>query len=150
MLPAPPRLTDRERAATLFDRATAARNGGRPAVARRLYGELQTSLPHSPESKLAIVLVAQLDFDGGAFETALRGFERYLASGHGALRQDAEGPHVLVIADAMAQRRAVEIGRSWDGGALLEVESGLAAGDLVVIEPLPELAAGDSIALIAE
>ena len=73
-----------------------------------------------------------------------------LAIPAGALRQDADGPYVLVIADDKAERRAVGIGRSWDGGVLLEVESGLAAGDLVVIEPLPELAAGDSVTLLAE
>ena len=49
-----------------------------------------------------------------------------------------------------AERRAVVTGRSWDGEALVEIESGLADGDLVVIEPLPELAPGDSVTLLAE
>lgn len=66
----------------------------------------------------------------------------------GALRRDAEGTHVLVVEEGRVQRRAVEIARSWDAGAVLEVASGLAPGDVVVTEPLPELRPGDAVELV--
>jgi membrane fusion protein, multidrug efflux system len=64
----------------------------------------------------------------------------------GALRHDVDGDYVLVIADDHAERRPVGLVRSWDNGTLEEV-TGLAAGDLAVIEPLPELRAGDQVQL---
>jgi len=67
-----------------------------------------------------------------------------------ALRRDADGAHVLVIEAGKAVRRAIEIARSWDAGGLLEVESGLAAGDLVIVEPLPELTPGDAVTILGE
>jgi len=66
----------------------------------------------------------------------------------GALRRDAEGPHVLVVDEGRVHRRAVEIARSWDAGAVLEVAAGLAPGDMVVTEPLPELRPGDAVELV--
>lgn len=66
----------------------------------------------------------------------------------GALRHDAEGDYVLVVEGDKVVRRAVEIARSWDGGAQLEVASGLAPGDVVVSEPLPELRPGDAVELV--
>lgn len=71
-----------------------------------------------------------------------------LAVPAGALRRDAEGEHVLVVKDGKAERRGVEIARSWDAGALLEVAAGLAPGDIVVSEPLPELRPGDAVELL--
>lgn len=68
----------------------------------------------------------------------------------GALRHDGEGTYVLVVEGDVATRRAVDVARSWDGGALLEIADGLAPGDLVVIEPLPELAPGDAVTLLKE
>lgn len=66
----------------------------------------------------------------------------------GALRRDAAGDHVIVIENNIAVRRPVELGRTWDGGAVLEITSGLAPGDVVVTEPLPELRPGDSVELV--
>jgi len=66
----------------------------------------------------------------------------------GALRHDAEGAHVLVVEGDKVARRTVEIARSWDGGAMLEVAAGLAPGDVVVSEPLPELRPGDAVELV--
>jgi membrane fusion protein, multidrug efflux system len=66
----------------------------------------------------------------------------------GALRRDAEGAHVIVVVDGTVERRAVEIARNWDGGAVLEVASGLAPGDVVVTEPLPQLRPGDAVELV--
>lgn len=73
-----------------------------------------------------------------------------LAVPAGALRRDGEGTYVLVIEGDTATRRAVEVARSWDGGALFEIAAGLAPGDLVVVEPLPELEPGDSVTLLEE
>ncbi len=55
-----------------------------------------------------------------------------------------------MIAEGKAERRAIETGRTWEGGALIEVTIGLAPGDLVVIEPLPELEPGDTVRLLSE
>ncbi|HHC30021.1 MAG TPA: efflux RND transporter periplasmic adaptor subunit, partial [Rhodobacterales bacterium] len=66
----------------------------------------------------------------------------------GALRRDGAGDYVLVVQDGTAQRRAVTIARSWDGGAVLEVSAGLVPGDIVVTEPLPELRPGDAVELL--
>lgn len=90
---------------------------------------------------------------GGMFAAGrivLEARENGLAIPATALRRDGEGDHVLVIAGDKAERRAVGIARTWDAGAQLEVADGLAAGDLVVIEPLPELSAGDSVVLVGE
>jgi RND family efflux transporter MFP subunit len=66
----------------------------------------------------------------------------------GALRNDAEGAHVLVVVDSRAERRSVDVARSWDGGAVLEIVAGLEPGDVVVSEPLPELRPGDAVELV--
>ncbi|GKY88060.1 efflux RND transporter periplasmic adaptor subunit [Sinisalibacter aestuarii] len=66
----------------------------------------------------------------------------------GALRHDAEGAHVIVVAGDKVERRAVEVGRSWDAGAVIEIASGLEPGDMVVTEPLPELQPGDTVELV--
>jgi len=65
----------------------------------------------------------------------------------GAIRNDADGAHVLVIDDDTAERRAVELGRTWDAGAIVEISDGLSPGDLVVAEPLPELRPGDTVTI---
>lgn len=64
----------------------------------------------------------------------------------GAIRHDSEGDYVLVIADEHAERQPVTRLRSWKSETLIEVE-GVTAGDLVVVEPLPELLAGDQVKL---
>ena len=121
-------------------------------------GKVARLAPVAIEGSRMLPVFVSLDNPGGELRGGMFASGRIvlesraggLAIPAGALRQDADGPYVLVIADDKAERRAVGIGRSWDGGVLLEVESGLAAGDLVVIEPLPELAAGDSVTLLAE
>ncbi|RME18400.1 MAG: efflux RND transporter periplasmic adaptor subunit [Alphaproteobacteria bacterium] len=65
----------------------------------------------------------------------------------GAVREDGQGPYVLVIENGEAVRRGVEIARSWDRGAVLEIASGLAPGDVVVAEPLAQVKPGDKVAL---
>jgi len=67
-----------------------------------------------------------------------------------AIRTDAEGAYVLTIENSLATRRAVTTGRNWDGGAVVEIDAGLAAGDLVVTEALPELKPGMQVEILAK
>ena len=121
-------------------------------------GEVARLAPVAIEGSRMLPVYVALDnpggeLRGGMFATGrivLEAREGGLAVPAGAIRRDGEGDHVLVIAGGTAERRAVVTGRSWDGEALVEIESGLADGDLVVIEPLPELAPGDSVTLLAE
>ena len=64
-----------------------------------------------------------------------------------ALREDADGPYVLSIEDERLVRRAVVPGAAWNGGRLIEIADGLAAGDTIVSVALPELAPGDAVAI---
>ncbi|HSM51765.1 MAG TPA: efflux RND transporter periplasmic adaptor subunit, partial [Thermoanaerobaculia bacterium] len=57
-----------------------------------------------------------------------------------ALRGAAGAEHVFVVADGRAERRAVRVGGA--AGDPAEVESGLAAGERVVVEGPEELAGG--------
>ena len=121
-------------------------------------GEVARLAPVAIEGSRMLPVYVALDnpggeLRGGMFATGrivLESREGGLAVPAGAIRRDGAGDHVLVIAGGTAERRAVVTGRSWDGEALVEIESGLADGDLVVIEPLPELAPGDSVTLLAE
>ena len=63
-----------------------------------------------------------------------------------ALREDADGLHVLKIVDGHLARQPVEVAGDW-AGRLTQVTSGLGAGDTVVTAPLPELADGDPVEL---
>jgi RND family efflux transporter MFP subunit len=64
-----------------------------------------------------------------------------------ALREDAEGQFVLKLVDDVLARQAVEPVAEWNRGRMIEVE-GLAAGDVVVAAPLPDLAAGEAYSLV--
>jgi len=65
-----------------------------------------------------------------------------------ALREDAEGPYVLVVEGDRAVRRAVEPGPQWNNGDLTQILSGLEAGETVVSAALPEVNPGDLIELV--
>ncbi|MCT9000582.1 MULTISPECIES: efflux RND transporter periplasmic adaptor subunit [Chelativorans] len=81
---------------------------------------------------------------GGMFATGsilVRQEEDVLAIPQTALRDDEEGQHVLKITDGKLVRRPVELGPIWDGGRLVEITSGIVAGDTVLSAPLPELQA---------
>jgi membrane fusion protein (multidrug efflux system) len=64
-----------------------------------------------------------------------------------AIREDAEGTHVLVLNDGTLERKAVEAGAAWDRGRTVEV-TGLEVGDTVVAATLTELSAGDTYELV--
>lgn len=63
----------------------------------------------------------------------------------GALREDAEGFYVLKLADGKVARQAIEQGDSWNGNRLVEITSGLTAGDVVVTAPLTQLQPDDLV-----
>lgn len=63
----------------------------------------------------------------------------------GALRTDDEGSFVLAVEDGRLSRRAVETGASWNNNRLVEIASGLSAGEIVVSAPLPELQPGMAV-----
>lgn len=64
-----------------------------------------------------------------------------------AVREDAEGFHVLKIVDEKLVRQPVETGTSWDRGRIVETE-GLSHGDVVVTAPLTQLEADDAVQMI--
>lgn len=78
-------------AAELFTRANRARRGGDPNEALRIYRELQTSFPGSPEELLSRVVIGRLLLDRlGDARGALAQFDGYLAnSWHASLREEA-------------------------------------------------------------
>ena len=65
-----------------------------------------------------------------------------------AVREDAEGFFVLKLADGKVVRQAVAQGESWNGNRLVEIVSGLAAGDVVVTAPLTQLQPDDLVELV--
>lgn len=64
-----------------------------------------------------------------------------------AVREDREGAYVVTIRDGTAVRSAVETGDTW-AGDLVQITSGLAAGDVVITAALPELTPGDDVVLV--
>jgi len=64
-----------------------------------------------------------------------------------ALREDAEGLHVLKIVENVLLRQPVETAGDW-AGRLTQVSAGLEPGEQVISAPLPELAPGDLVTLV--
>lgn len=64
-----------------------------------------------------------------------------------AIREDAEGAHVLVVADGKLERRGVETARNWNG-AKVEVSAGLEPGAVFVSGRLDDLKAGMSVTVV--
>ncbi|MET3924037.1 efflux RND transporter periplasmic adaptor subunit [Devosia sp. 2618] len=65
-----------------------------------------------------------------------------------ALREDAEGYYVLKLADGKVVRQAIKQGGSWNGNRLVEITSGLVAGDVVVTAPLTQLQPDDLVEMV--
>jgi hypothetical protein len=84
-------------AATLFDQASSARRQGRIAEALRLYASLRERFITSPEARLSLALVARMRLDQGEPEAAIDGFEAYLATFDGALREQAMAGRALAL-----------------------------------------------------
>ena len=66
-----------------------------------------------------------------------------------ALREDAQGYHLLVIDGNQLRATPVETGGEW-AGALTQITSGLSAGQKVVTAPLPALSDGDSVEIVGD
>lgn len=64
-----------------------------------------------------------------------------------ALREDRDGTYVLVVTDGRAERRAVTSGDTWRGN-LVQIIDGLAPGETVITASLPQITAGDAVALV--
>ncbi len=75
--------------AKLFAAANQARRVGDVGRASGLYRRLQAQFPRSPEAELSRVTLALLQLDSGDPQSALVGFERYLAGSSRALEAEA-------------------------------------------------------------
>lgn len=78
-------------------------------------------------------------------EIILREAAHRLALPPTAIRQQGGASSVLVLREGRAVSVPVTPGASWQGGAMIEITSGLHAGDQVVILPLSGLAPGDRV-----
>ncbi|KKB13077.1 hypothetical protein VE25_03755 [Devosia geojensis] len=67
-----------------------------------------------------------------------------------ALREDAEGVYVLKVEDGAVVRQAIEQAGQWSRGRVIEVASGLEAGDIVVTAPLTQLQPGDKVEMVED
>jgi len=108
---------------TIFERANSARHDGNMAEARALYRQLQSDYPRSPEALLSLATLARVDLDHGQAASALSGFDAYLASHDGALREQALSGRATTL--WRMGRRADEI-QAWR--ALLAAYPGSAYG----------------------
>jgi len=87
---------------------------------------------------------------GGMFVTGeieLRRDENALAVPATAVREDQEGLFVMKVEDGKAVRQPVTVVAEWKNGSLLQVGSGLAAGDVVVALPIKGLEPGGAVAV---
>lgn len=64
-----------------------------------------------------------------------------------AVRDLQDTPHLLVVSDGHLERRDINIARHWNGGRLVELSEGVAAGETIISVSLPELEPGMSVAL---
>ncbi|WDR01433.1 efflux RND transporter periplasmic adaptor subunit [Devosia algicola] len=67
-----------------------------------------------------------------------------------AVREDASGDYVLKLDAGTVVRQAVETAGQWNDGRLVEIETGLKAGDVVVTAPLTQLKAGNNYAIVED
>jgi TolA-binding protein len=96
--PPPPAPTvEAETASSVFERANAARRHGDVGAAAAAYRDLQSRFPSSSEARLSIALLARMQLDRGDAAGALSGFETYLRTGDGALREEAMAGRALAL-----------------------------------------------------
>jgi membrane fusion protein, multidrug efflux system len=87
---------------------------------------------------------------GGMFavgEIAVETMERVVALSPAAIRQDEAGAFVLAARDGRLERQAVETGADLPREGLVVVRSGVAAGETVVVAPLPDLKAETAVTI---
>ena len=90
-------------------------------------------------------------FRGGMFTTGqivVDEAQGAIAVPAAAIRNDQQGDFVLKVADDKLVRQGVEKGRQWSTGNLVQITSGLAAGDIVVTGRLPELEADTAVTIV--
>ena len=66
-----------------------------------------------------------------------------------ALREDAQGYHLLIIENGTLRAQPVETGGEW-AGRLTQIKAGLMPGQQVVTAPLPELTDGDAVEIVED
>jgi RND family efflux transporter MFP subunit len=71
-----------------------------------------------------------------------------LAVPKAAIREDAEGFYLLKLTDGAVVRQGIEQGDAWNGGQLIQITTGLVAGDVVVTAPLTQLQPGDQVEMV--
>lgn len=67
-----------------------------------------------------------------------------------ALREDDAGTFVLKRQGDRVVRQGVEVARSWEGGRMVEIASGLELGDVIVSQPLDQLRPDTQILVVGE
>ncbi|PJE28758.1 nodulation-related efflux transporter subunit NolF [Pseudooceanicola antarcticus] len=67
-----------------------------------------------------------------------------------ALREDDAGTFVLKRQGDLVVRQGVEVARSWEGGRMVEIASGLELGDVIVSQPLDQLRPDTQILVVGE
>jgi TolA-binding protein len=95
-------------AAALFHAAGAARRAGDFELAKRWYGMLEARFPQAEEAHVACVSLGKLWLAGGEPRRAEREFARYLASGGGALAEEAlvgRAESLSALGDPAEERR---------------------------------------------
>lgn len=121
-----------------------------------LEGHVDRISPVAAEGTRSLLVFVALDnpdglLRGGMFATGeivVQEAAGALAVPAAALREDAEGMHVLKIEGDRVVRQAVVTGERWNDGQLVEITAGLTPGDRVVAAALPQLRAGDRIEMV--
>jgi hypothetical protein len=98
-------------ASTLFDDANAARHRGNTVEAAGLYRDLQARFPESQEARLSIAVVARMQLDLGETTAAASEFEAYLATGDGALREEAMAGRAIALGRLGRTAAEIEVWR---------------------------------------
>lgn len=105
--PDPARIAAQAAASALFEQANRARRSGKLDQAATLYEQLQREHAGSAEAKLSFALSARMWLDAGNAFAAYGAFERYLASGDRALREEAMTGRALAL-DRLGRKSAAD------------------------------------------
>ncbi|MGH1368543.1 MAG: efflux RND transporter periplasmic adaptor subunit [Maritimibacter sp.] len=65
-----------------------------------------------------------------------------------AVETNTDPATVMVIRDGVIKAQPVEVLRTWDGGALVEISGDIAPGDQVLAEPMPQLTDGTQVTVL--
>jgi membrane fusion protein (multidrug efflux system) len=125
---------------------------------RTFEGEVDRINPVAQEGTRTIPVYVALDnadglLRGGMFATGnivVEAIDGAIAVPATAIREDAEGTHVLKLEGETVVRQPVELGEVWSTNRLTEIRSGLAAGDVIVSALLPQLVPGTRIQMLME